>query len=38
MFEILPFAVLFLAVSLVAIIATVAVTARDGYRRIPRRH
>jgi hypothetical protein len=34
MYEIIPF----LAVSTVAIVSTVLVTGRDGYRRIPRRH
>jgi hypothetical protein len=34
MYEILPF----LAVSTVAIVSTVLVTGRDGYRRIPRKH
>jgi hypothetical protein len=34
MYEIIPF----LAVSMVAIVSTVLVTGRDGYRRIPRRH
>ncbi len=34
MYEIIPF----FAVSMVAIVSTVLVTGRDGYRRIPRRH
>jgi hypothetical protein len=34
MYEFIPF----LAVSTVAIVSTVLVTGRDGYRRIPRRH
>jgi hypothetical protein len=34
MYEIIPF----LAVSTVAIVSTVLVTGRDGYRRIPRKH
>ncbi len=34
MYEIIPF----LAVSTVAIVSTVLVTGRDGYRRIPRWH
>jgi hypothetical protein len=32
MFEIIPFA----AISTVAIVSTVLVTGRDGYRRVPR--
>jgi len=34
MFEIVPF----IAISTVAIVSTVLVTGRDGYRRIPRKH
>jgi len=34
MFEIIPLA----AISTVAIISTVLVTGRDGYRRVPRKH
>lgn len=34
MFEFIPF----LAILAVAIVSTVMVTGRDGYRRIPRRH
>ena len=34
MYELLPI----LALSLVALISTVFVTGRDGYRRIPRKH
>jgi hypothetical protein len=34
MYEILPV----LAISTVAIVSTVLVTGRDGYRRIPRKH
>jgi hypothetical protein len=34
MFEIIPFA----AISTVAIVSTVLVTGRDGYRRVPRKH
>ncbi len=34
MFEMIPLA----AISLVAIVSTVLVTGRDGYRRAPRKH
>lgn len=34
MFELIPF----LAVALAAVVATLVVTARDGYRRLPRQH
>jgi hypothetical protein len=34
MFEIIPFA----AISTIAIVSTVLVTGRDGYRRVPRNH
>jgi hypothetical protein len=34
MFELMPL----LAISAVAIVSTVFVTARDGYRRVPRKH
>jgi hypothetical protein len=34
MFEFIPFAALLVS----AIIATLVVTSRDGYRRLPRRH
>jgi hypothetical protein len=34
MYEIIPF----LAISTVAIVSTVLVTGRDGYRRVPRKH
>jgi len=34
MLEIIPFA----AISTVAIVSTVLVTGRDGYRRVPRKH
>jgi hypothetical protein len=34
MFEFIPF----IALTAVAIVSTVLVTGRDGYRRIPRKH
>jgi hypothetical protein len=34
MFEMIPL----LAISVVAVVSTVLVTGRDGYRRIPRKH
>ena len=34
MFELIPF----LAIATVAIVSTVLVTGRDGYRRVPRKH
>ncbi len=34
MFELMPL----LAISAVAIVSTVYVTSRDGYRRVPRKH
>ena len=34
MFELIPF----LAISTVAIVSTIMVTGRDGYRRVPRKH
>jgi hypothetical protein len=34
MFELIPL----LAITTVAIVSTVLVTGRDGYRRIPRKH
>lgn len=34
MFEFIPFA----ALLVIAVVSTVLVTGRDGYRRIPRRH